>query len=765
MSIGNNSGFCGLQIAFEWSFRVVGVFRGSQKADPRNKPKSTVTTKRILTHDVAARLRARPRFGPVFPECPRRGNAYILSLMRQSYWLSQMLQTCSQISIQLKVVQSSEARPAHYSMTNHDFVKTSRRENSYPFTAIVGQEEMKLALLLNAVDPLLGGVLIMGHRGTGKSTAVRSLARLLPEIPVVADCPYRCDPNDESALCANCVRQKASREKLKARKRTVEVIDLPLGATEDRVCGTIDIERALKEGKRSFEPGLLARANRGFLYIDEVNLLDDHLVDLLLDVAVTGINHVERESISVEHPARFVLVGSGNPEEGELRPQLLDRFALSVEVTTENDVVERVEVVERHSDFDRDPQAFQRRFDHNESQLRGRIKRGRTILPAVVLPREVLLKIAALCSDLKLDGHRGELTLSRASRAFAALSGRRQVKLDDVKQVAQMSLRHRLRRQPFDEDGGGSAKIDQALEKIMGETKPITKSRKAVESGVSENGRSASTESYETSDPGSKPSKTRVKSLPDLDLTETRRDGLSNTNGRYRRSLNRETVAKRGRYARAILNPGQSKKLALDATLRAIAASSNTTTPADALRYKQFTRRAGSLFIFVVDTSGSMALRRIERARELAINLLRRAYLHRDSVAIVSFRGTSAEEVLPPCRSIVRARRALDAVAVGGGTPLSAGVARALEIAKRSGGAYGQPTLVLFTDGGANVSLSTAATDRSLRAVLIAHELRILGAELRAAQIAVNVIGTTSRFGSSDAQLIAEQLGATYFGS
>src|ERR1700752_2114724 len=269
----------------------------------------------------------------------------------------------------------------------------SRKLSPYPFSAIVGQEEMKLALILNVVDPLIGGVLIMGHRGTGKSTAVRSLADLLPSINAVSGCPYNCDPVDERYLCDDC-RTKSTSGALSSVATSVRVVELPLGATEDRVCGTIDIERALKEGKKQFDPGLLARANRGFLYIDEVNLLEDHLVDLLLDVDVTGWNKVERENVSVSHPARFVLVGSGNPEEGELRPQLLDRFGLYTQITTITDLDQRIDIVERRERFDDDPSAFHDEQASNQDLLRKRIARARKLLGRVQTDRALLMRIA-----------------------------------------------------------------------------------------------------------------------------------------------------------------------------------------------------------------------------------------------------------------------------------------------------------------------------------------------------------------------------------
>src|SRR5689334_9665200 len=339
---------------------------------------------------------------------------------------------------------------------------------TYPFTAIVGQEEMKLALILNLVDPLIGGVLIMGHRGTGKSTAVRALAGLLPPIEVVAGCPYNCDPADP---CSHCLSNKDR----SIAKAPVPVVELPLGATEDRVCGTIDIERALASGRKVFDPGLLARANRGFLYIDEVNLLEDHLVDLLLDVAATGRNRVEREGISVEHPASFVLIGSGNPEEGELRPQLLDRFGLHAEVTTENYLQNRVDIVVRREGYDRDRVAFCKSYDADQEQLRKRITRARANLSKTNIDRMVLEKIAQLCADLKVDGHRGELTIMRAARALAAFEGRKAVTEEHVKRVSAMALRHRLRRDALDETAT-SEQVQQAVDEVFPNPAPPQKS-------------------------------------------------------------------------------------------------------------------------------------------------------------------------------------------------------------------------------------------------------------------------------------------------
>ena len=334
----------------------------------------------------------------------------------------------------------------------------------FPFSAIVGQEDMKLALLVAAIDPSLGGVLVFGDRGTGKSTAIRGLAALLPPMKVVAGCAYNCDPAADPSGCdPTCTARNGGRSMSAA----IPVVDLPLGATEDRVVGAMDLERALTQGVKAFEPGLLARAHRGFLYIDEVNLLEDHLVDLLLDVAASGENVVEREGISVRHPARFVLIGSGNPEEGELRPQLLDRFGLSVEVRTPADLPTRIEVVRRRDAFDRDPAGFCQRWENADCGVREQIGAARMRLAGVDTPDFILEQAARLCMALGTDGLRGELTLIRAARAVAALEGSRAVTDGHLRRVAPSALRHRLRRNPLDE-ALATTRVERAVDEILG---------------------------------------------------------------------------------------------------------------------------------------------------------------------------------------------------------------------------------------------------------------------------------------------------------
>jgi magnesium chelatase subunit I len=338
----------------------------------------------------------------------------------------------------------------------------------YPFAAIVGQDEMKRALLISAIDPSIGGVLVFGDRGTGKSTAVRGLAALLPPIEVVPGCPYGCDPRAPAGQCPACANRDAGAKAVRRApvSAPVPVVDLPLGATEDRVVGALDLERALVHGEKAFEPGLLARANRGFLYIDEVNLLEDHLVDLLLDVAASGENVVEREGLSVRHPARFVLVGSGNPEEGELRPQLLDRFGLSVEVKTPGDVPSRIEVVKRRDAFERDRLAFTDAYAEEAERLRDQVAAGRDRLPHVSVPDSTLERAAELCLKLGTDGLRGELTLLRAARGLAAFEGADAVTDDHLRRIAPSALRHRLRRNPLD-DVGSNVRVERAIAEVF----------------------------------------------------------------------------------------------------------------------------------------------------------------------------------------------------------------------------------------------------------------------------------------------------------
>src|SRR5512143_1294334 len=341
----------------------------------------------------------------------------------------------------------------------------------YPFTAVVGQERMRRALILNAVDTRIGGVLIRGERGTAKSTAARALAALLPQVKVVEDCRFGCDPDKPSTWCTECrERFAATNHHLPFHERTTPFVNLPVSATEDRVVGTLDIEQAIQKGERHFEPGVLAAANRGLLYIDEVNLLDDHVVDVLLDSAAMGVNVVEREGISFSHPARFILVGTMNPEEGDLRPQLLDRFAFAVDITGIHDQMARMQILERNLQFESDPEGFQAEWEPHEQQLSHEIDRARKLMPDVRYRQSHLAAIAGLVGGLGVDGHRADIVILKGARAHAALQGRTYITKEDILLAAELALPHRLKRQPFQEDGSISAHdLSERLEKAESE--------------------------------------------------------------------------------------------------------------------------------------------------------------------------------------------------------------------------------------------------------------------------------------------------------
>jgi magnesium chelatase subunit I len=336
----------------------------------------------------------------------------------------------------------------------------------FPFSAIIGQEEMKLALQLNVIDPKIGGVMIMGDRGTGKSTTIRAIADLLPKIDIVKDDPFNSDPQDLELMSSDVLARYRNGEEMETEAIKIPMIDLPLGATEDRVCGTIDIEKALTEGVKAFEPGLLAKANRGILYVDEVNLLDDHLVDILLDSAASGWNTVEREGISIRHPARFVLVGSGNPEEGELRPQLLDRFGMHAEIRTVKDPTLRVRVVEERTSFDLNPQEWIDKYEVEQEAVTTRITDAQKLLPGMTIDYELRVKISEICSILDVDGLRGDIVTNRAAKAFAAYNARTEVTVDDIKTIITLCLRHRLRKDPLETIDSGD-KVNQVFNEVF----------------------------------------------------------------------------------------------------------------------------------------------------------------------------------------------------------------------------------------------------------------------------------------------------------
>jgi len=585
----------------------------------------------------------------------------------------------------------------------------------YPFSAIVGQERMKKALLLNAISPAIGGVLIRGEKGTAKSMAVRALASLLPEIEVVEGCPFACDPLDRDSLCEDCAVRLSSGEDLRSIRRPVAVVELPVGATEDRVVGTIDIEQAIKEGERRFEPGLLAAANRGILYIDEVNLLDDHLVDVFLDAAAMGVNHVEREGISFSHPARFILVGTMNPEEGDLRPQLLDRFGLAVEVRGLRDQEARMEVVRRRIAYESDPEGFIAFWEAEQEALRQRIVAAKGLLPQVSLSEDLLELISRICIDLAVDGHRADIAIYKTASTLAAYEGRREVSEEDVREAAELALLHRQRRQPFDQPHLEEERLEESVQRWR---------RDRGEQGENQSGPSEGDSGSASGDPedGSEgggqeqlfetgtPFPVRRIALPVRD--EVRRQGAG------RRSESK-TGAKTGSYVGSVIPKGKATDLAFDATIRAAApfqprrrsdGAGETTLliRSQDIREKVREKKVGNLILFVVDASGSMgAEQRMVATKGAILSLLMDAYQRRDRVGMVIFRGEGAELILPPTSSVELARRRLNELPTGGRTPLARGLQLGLQTIERELQRDREtiPLLVLVSDGRANVGL------------------------------------------------------------
>jgi len=634
----------------------------------------------------------------------------------------------------------------------------TRPAHTFPFTAIVGQDTLKLGLLLNAVDPLVGGVLIRGEKGTAKSTAVRALAAILPDITVVDSCRFGCDPADPGAWCNEC-RDRREDGPLPKASRPPTLVDLPVSATEDRLVGTLDLEHALKHGQRSFEPGLLAQANRGILYVDEVNLLDDHLVDTLLDAAAMGVNTVEREGIAFSHPSRFILVGTMNPEEGDVRPQLLDRFGLCVDVTGERDPADRVEIVKRCRAFDDDATAFCRDWIDAEDELKVRLRHARVRVTSVEIAEDTLHSIARLCADLGVDGHRADLTIARAAVAFAALENRTRVTDEDVRVVAPLVLAHRLRKTPFQEESHPE-RLSQALLHAFSSAKSSDLAQDRATGGSPGDGERAGVavephEAASATDPFVPAEDSLVASLDRARRT---------MNGRRQETYSGDS---RGRYTRS--EPAKasttSADVALDATIRAAASHQSGGREGDMainvrqedVRAKVRTRKVGATIVFCVDGSGSMgADSRMQAAKNAVLELLRDAYQRRDRVGLVSFRGSDAETVLGPTTSVELAQLKLRDLPTGGATPLAAGMVRSLEVldAEIRRNTDVVPWLVLVTDGRANVGLNGGLGSEDARAV---------ATRLRASKVNAVVLDTGSGpRATSAARDIARAAGAEY---
>ncbi|MCR4441767.1 MAG: putative cobaltochelatase [Peptococcaceae bacterium] len=594
----------------------------------------------------------------------------------------------------------------------------------YPFTAIIGQEKLQTGLVLNAINPKINGILIRGEKGTAKSTAVRALAALLPEIEAVSGCPYNCNPGDPARMCESCRAEISAGRALETKLRRVQVIDLPVSATEDRVVGSLDFEYAIKHGRPRFEPGLLARANRGILYIDEVNLLDDHIVDVLLDAAAMGTNVVEREGISFSHPAEIILVGTMNPEEGELRPQLLDRFGLCVQVEGVKDPRMRVEIVKRREEFDANPLEFVSRWAGEEQKLKERIAAARHLLPQVKASQEMFELAARLCLQENVAGHRADIALITTALTLAAWHGRTEVKEEDVREAAELVLPHRCRnipRPPLEqaESGGEQPEPPERESDARPESPPEYEPKEQKELGENERRegeRVANEDETNAILPAGASERVFAVGQPFAVRKITKERDRVLRQGSGRRSRTR-TASRAGRYVRSTTQR-RNNDLAFDATMRSAApyqpyrckkGVALAIEPAD-IREKVREKRIGNLLLFVVDASGSMGARqRMVETKGAILSLLLDAYQKRDKIGLIAFKGNAAEMLLPPTNSVEMGQKLLEDLPTGGKTPLSAGLCKAYEAAKTClhKDPNISPLLIIVSDGKGNVSMGT----------------------------------------------------------
>lgn len=636
-------------------------------------------------------------------------------------------------------------------------------QTTFPFTAIVGQERMKLALILNAVNPGIGGVLIRGEKGTAKSTAVRALAAVLPLIQVVKGCPFSCDPDTPASLCPSCTEKLEKNGALDRVERRVRVVTLPLGATEDRVVGTLDLEKAVREGVAVIEPGLLAAAHRGILYIDEVNLLDDHLVDVLLDAAAMGVNTVEREGISVTHPARFILVGTMNPEEGDLRPQLLDRFGLMVHVGGLLDPDERMAVIKAAEAWAADPDTFARSHAKDQEDLRSAIVRAQHLLPHVTIDDALIRQVIDACLSLGIVTHRAEIAVVRTARTLAAFRGRQEVVPADVREAMALALPHRMRTRPFEEP-----EIEpQVLNDLIPDTQTDPEGDQQDDTDGEKGGGSdgdgpphqgaGRTETHGFGSP--------VVTAPLWKAADTDRD--RRTIARGRRTLV-PTDDLHGRRTTTVPSGGWRDPIAFDATLRAAAPHQRSRQGSDLavsikqddLRTARRRGRAEIACVFVVDASGSMgAKERMESAKGAVLSLLKDAYVHRDRIGLVAFRGEGADVLLPLSRSVDLAYKRLADLPTGGRTPLAAGLEKGMDLLSQERRKHCEviPMLMLISDGRGNSGSGP-----------IREELAQVSSAIAEAGIKTVVVDTEAARGGSSLALgycreIAEMCGGSYY--
>ncbi|MEM4525335.1 MAG: VWA domain-containing protein [Methanothermobacter sp.] len=535
----------------------------------------------------------------------------------------------------------------------------------FPFTAIVGQDHLKMALILNAIDPTIGGVLIKGDKGTGKSTAVRAFAELLPAREVVDGCPFNCNPK-EHFLCQECKTILEYEGHLPTTKRRMSIVELPVSATEDMVVGSLDIKKALQEGVKALEPGILARANGNILYIDEVNLLDDHVVNVLLDAAAMGVNIIEREGVSVSHPSRFILVGTMNPEEGDLRPQILDRFGLCVEVKALTDPQERLKIIKYRMEFDENPIKFQEKFQKKQKKLQKKIIAAKNLLDDVEIPEDLLELIVKISAALGIKTHRADIITAKAATAIAALNHRKKVNEEDVKEAALLALKHRIKQLPFEKEQEIDEKLIEELIEEPEDDFEIDKERRLK------------------------------KEIKVAEFTGTIQ-GKNSAN----------ITGKRGKYIKARENPNPDS-VAIDATIKK-AIRENPENPKilpEHLMEKVRISKAETLYIILLDSSSSMKLdKKIKFAKTIAWLLLKESYEKKNKVALITFKGDEAQIITEPTTDLTKVNEALENLEIGGKTPLTPALMEATRLASK----YKElaPTIIVISDGRCNIFIKS----------------------------------------------------------
>ncbi len=594
----------------------------------------------------------------------------------------------------------------------------------FPFTSIVGQEKMKKALILNAINPQVGGVLVRGEKGTGKSTAVRALAELLPEIEVAKGCPFNCNPRDISDMCPHCREKVLSSQQgkgkngIKIEKRRIRVVDLPLGSTEDRLLGSLDIETAIKEGRKSLEPGILADVHRGILYVDEINLLDDHVVDILLDSATSGVNVVEREGISFAHPSRFILIGTMNPEEGELRSQLLDRIALHIPIEALHNVDERVKITLLRNKFEKNPEKFLEEYEPENEKLRKKIKKAQKLLKDIAINERTRMLICKMCKELDVEGHRPDIMLAKTAMTLGAYHGKKEIGQQEIKEAAEFILPFRIRKNPFGEEEQRENIfddiIDQISEELDREPPPMDNQD--------------DTELEDTEDAEEIEGKVHKMGKPievPKDINKRKRDRIVRSgSGKRMKTL---STGRKGRYLKSKIPKEDTTDIAFDATVRASAVHQKRRKKNSKIRHALIIKKedlrekvrqskVSTLIVLAVDASGSMGvMNRMESAKGTVFSLLMDAYQHRDRVAMVAFKGKDGHILLPPTSGVELAKKLLVNLPTGGKTPLAAGIMKALSLIKneKRKDPTVVPMLVLITDGRSNISIVEGADPMS----------------------------------------------------